>query len=258
MLVFFFVTSTAANAQESLVVAGTGDSQALLRKLAVVFEKSHPGTRIEVPDSVGSGGGIKAVSRGAAGLGRTARPLKEKEKPGLTEVPFGKSPVVFATHGSLPQVKSLSRQQLFAIYSGKVRNWKEVGGPDAKTYPISREEGDSSLETINHHMPGFMEQSSVAKELFTTWETAEAIRDHRYTIGYLPLSMALDYGLHPLIIDGQIPDREHVDKGAYPYLTTLYLVKNDKASALALHFIDFVLSREAGALMLEQGVMPVQ
>lgn len=258
LLVGVFFAATAVSAQETLVVAGTGDSQALLRKLSGVFEKMHPGTRIEVPDSVGSGGGIKAVSRGEAGLGRTARPLKDKEKAGLTDVLFGKSPVVFATHASVARVTNLSREQILAIYSGKIGNWKEVGGPDAKIYPVSREDGDSSREIIEKKMPGFKDLKLVSKEIFTTGEAAEAIRGHQHTIGYLPLSMAIDYGLHPLTIDGQVADREHVDKGLYPYVTSFYLVKNDKPSALALQFIDFVLSPKAGELMLAQGVMPLQ
>lgn len=257
VLAIFFSTVAGVKAQETLVVAGTGDSQALLRNLGAIFEKSNPGTKIEVPDSIGSGGGIKAVSRGEAGLGRTARALKEKEKTGLTEVAFARSPVVFATNTSVHAVKGLSREQVLAIYAGKVTNWKEVGGADAKIYPISREEGDSSRETLDKHLAGFQELTLVSKEFFTTWEAAEAILNHKDTIGYLPLSMALEYGLNILTIDGHVPDQEQVNNGAYPYVTSMYLIKNETPSALALQFIDFVLSDEVGNLMLKQGVVPL-
>ena len=257
MLAIFFVTATIAKAQDALVIAGTGDSQALLRNLGAIFEKANPGAKIEVPDSVGSGGGIKAVSRGEAGLGRTARALKDKEKPGLADVMFARSPVVFATNTSVQGLKDLSREQVLAIYGGKITNWKEVGGPDAKIYPISREEGDSSRETINQNLVGFKELTLVSKEFFTTGETAEAIVKHDSTVGYLPLSMAIEYGLNPLTIDGKSPTQEHVNNGSYPYVTSLYFVKNETPSALALQFIDFVLSSEAGTLMLKQGVVPL-
>jgi len=257
MLAIFCFTAAAAAAQDTLVIAGTGDSQALLRNLGAIFEKSHPGVTIEVPNSVGSGGGIKAVSRGEAGLGRTARPLKDKEKQGLIEVIFARSPVVFATNTSEHEIKNLSGEQILAIYAGKVTNWKEVGGPDAKIYPISREEGDSSRETIDTNLAGFKELTLVSKEFFTTWETAEAILKHKDTIGYLPLSMAIEYGLNTLTVGDKIPNQDHVNNGSYPYVTSLYLVKNESPSALALQFIDFVLSDEVGKLMLQQGVMPI-
>ena len=67
-------------ATEKIVIAGTGDSQSLLRVLAGDFEKSHPGTAIEIPDSIGSGGGIKATAMGKCDLGREARGIKDKEK----------------------------------------------------------------------------------------------------------------------------------------------------------------------------------
>lgn len=258
LLGIFFFAGVIANAQDTLVIAGTGDSQALLRRLGPIFEKGHPGTTIEVPDSVGSGGGIKAVSRKEAGLGRTARPLKEKEKPGLSEVVFARSPVVFATNASVQGVKGLSQEQILAIYSGKITNWKDVGGPDAKIYPISREDGDSSRETINNNLPGFRELSLVSKEFFTTGETAEAIQNHNHTIGYLPLSMAIDYGLNPLTIDGKVADAEHVNNDSYPYVTSLYLVKNATPSPLAEQFIEFLLNDEVSSLMLKQGVLPVK
>ena len=258
MLAIFFFTAAVVNAQETLVIAGTGDSQALLRNLGAIFEKSHPGVTIEVPNSVGSGGGVKAVSSGEAGLGRTARALKDKEKPGLTEVMFAKSPVVVATNTSVHEVKGLSREQILAIYSGKITNWKDVGGPDAKIYPISRENGDSSRESIDKNLAGFKGLTLVSKEFFTTGETAEAILNHKDTIGYLPLSMAIEYGLNTLTIDGKIADQDHVNHGSYPYVTSLYLVKNETPSALALQFIDFVLSAEVGELMLKQGVMPIE
>ena len=164
VLAVFFYSAVVANAQETLVIAGTGDSQALLRNLGAIFEKSHPDVTIEVPNSIGSGGGIKAVGRGEAGLGRTARALKEKEKPGLTDVAFARSPVVFATNTSVHEVLDLSREQILAIYSGKINNWKEVGGPDGKIYPLSREEGDSSRETIDKNLAGFKELTLVDRK----------------------------------------------------------------------------------------------
>lgn len=258
MLALFLFAAPLANAQETLVIAGTGDSQILLRKLGAVFEKFHPEAKIDIPDSVGSGGGVKAVQSGEASLGRTARPLKDKEKPGLTEILFARSPVVFATNTSVQGVKDLSLKQILAIYSGTTSNWKDVGGPDAKIYPICREGGDSSRDSLEKNMPGLKELPPYAKEFFTTGETAEAIKHHKDTIGYLPLSIALENGLNVLAIEGQTPDQDNIIKGAYPYVTSLYLVKNDKPTPLALQFIDFVLSPEADSLMLKQGVMPLR
>ncbi|RMG32595.1 MAG: phosphate ABC transporter substrate-binding protein, partial [Gammaproteobacteria bacterium] len=86
-----------ALAESVLVVPGTGDAIAILRALASDFNALHRGDmRVDVPDSVGSSGGIRAVMRGEAELARTARPLKPQEKgAGLRAEPWATYPVVF-------------------------------------------------------------------------------------------------------------------------------------------------------------------
>ncbi len=71
-----FITTHAA-ADQRVTICGTGDSQAMLRSLALAYEKQHPGVSIDVPDSNGSSGGIKATASGKCDLGRVARPLQE-------------------------------------------------------------------------------------------------------------------------------------------------------------------------------------
>ena len=73
LLVFVMVAAAApALAGGSLVIPGTGDSQELLQELARAFEHSHPGAKIEIPESIGSSGGIKNVIAGKAVLARVA------------------------------------------------------------------------------------------------------------------------------------------------------------------------------------------
>ena len=77
--VFIILVSNLSFAEDKITISGTGDSQNLLRVLAQHFESAHQGTRIDVPDSTGSGGGVKATAMGKCNLGRVARPIKENE-----------------------------------------------------------------------------------------------------------------------------------------------------------------------------------
>jgi len=72
--VFFIVIMLCPfiRAEETVVVCGTGDSQSLLRRLATEFERKNPGIKIEVPESIGSSGGIKATAKGECDIGRVA------------------------------------------------------------------------------------------------------------------------------------------------------------------------------------------
>ena len=130
---------------ESLTIAGTGDSQELLRALAEKFEENHPQVDVIVPDSVGSSGGIREVLDGKSQLARIARPLTEKEiSLDFHEVVFARSPVVFVVHPSVTAVDNLSYAQVIAIYSGEIQNWQQLGGEDKTLYVVNREGGDSS------------------------------------------------------------------------------------------------------------------
>lgn len=262
MLVAVLLLSGTALASEALVIDGTGDSQEILRRLAARYENLHPGTHIEVPDSVGSGGGIKALLEGRAGLARTARALNSKEaEMGLVQVFFARSPVVFATHSSLETVKTVSIGQVLEIYDGRLDNWKSLGGPDHKLYPVAREEGDSSRAVVNGYLASMLGNQqgmgTVGKVFFTTPDTVLALKRNAYTFGFVPLSEALAAGLHILALDSALPDEQGVRTQTYPLVSHFYLVKPADPSPLALSFIEFILTEPARELMRQQGVFPV-
>jgi len=252
------MTPSHCQASDRLEIAGTGDSQSLLRMLAQQFMQSRPGLTIEIPDSIGSGGGIKGLLANQYELVRTARPLKAKEQDGtLVEYPFAISPVVFAVHPSVTGIDNLTTTQIIGIYSGAITSWDQLGGPTSPIYPVDREPGDSSRVILESHMPGFREMKSVAKIFYTTPETAAAVSQHKYTIGFLPHGLALDAQLQVASIDGFAPEVEDIKNGSYPYVCTYFLVARKSASSLATEFINFIYSPDARALMTKRGLIPL-
>lgn len=245
----------------TLVIEGTGDSQTVLRALAARYEKLNPDSHIIVPDSVGSGGGIKALVLGKAGLARTARPLKEKERAaGLTQVPFAWSPIVFAAHPSAASVKGISMAQALGVYRGDIVNWQALGGPDHKLYVVNREKGDSSRTVIHRYVthtlgrPGGL--GDAGKVFYTTGETVLAMSRNAYTLGYVPLSSAMAEGLHIFSLDTVFPDEAGIKGRNYPLVTTFYLVSPREPGELGAAFLAFVASEPAQELMRSLGVFP--
>jgi len=245
-------------ATDSLEIAGTGDSQSLLRMLAPYFMQSRPDLTVEIPDSIGSGGGIKGLLANRYELVRTARPLKAKEQDGtLVEYPFALSPVVFAVHPTATGIDNLTTTQIIGIYTGAIKSWDQLGGPASPIYPVDREPGDSSRVILEDHMPGFKEMKSVAKIFYTTPETIAAISQHQYTIGFLPHGPALDAQLQVVTIDGSAPAAVDIKNGSYPYVCTYFLVARKPVSKQATQFIDFIYSPEARAFMTKRGLIPL-
>ena len=255
MLACFWTTT--AHAEETIAVNGTGENQEVLRVLAKKFESLHPGVKVDVPDTIGSGGGIKALQKGKTDLARTGRPLKDTEKSGLVETMFGTSPAVFATHHGV-KINNLTTAQILDIYSGKITNWKEVGGPDAKIYPTSREPGDSARSLLEISMPGFKELTFVSKEFFTSGDAVKGVMENENTIGYFSMAATSAAGLTPLKIDGKNPVPGADGKTDYPHMISFYLVSTDKPTPLVQQFIDFCLSDEARAILLANGTVPLK
>ncbi|MGV1099001.1 PstS family phosphate ABC transporter substrate-binding protein [Thiovibrio sp. JS02] len=243
----------------TLTIPGTGDSQSLLRNLAGHFMRFHPGITVEIPDSTGSGGGIHAVLHKEYELARVARPLRGKETAfPLKHRPFALSPVVFVTHPSVGAVKSLSPEQVVAIYSGRLKDWRDLGG-SGKIYVMNREEGDSSRSILESAIPGFRDIPEFAGEkIYSTPDAVHTLLTYANTIGYLPLPMAKGQPLHVLRFDGIAPDEANIRNKKYPLVITFAMVWQEPLSGLARDFLQFLHGPAAKKIIIENGAIPVE
>jgi phosphate transport system substrate-binding protein len=245
-------------AEIRLVIPGTGDSQFLLQILAEQFMALHPEVSVDIPDSIGSGGGIRGLLQKKFEVVRTARALKSDEQdPAIVEYPFAASLVVFATNPSVTNVESLTRHQILGIYTGAITQWDQVGGPPGRIYPLDREAGDSSRTVLERYLDGFKEMTSTAKVLYTTPDLVEALEEHRHTIGFLPMGLAREKQLNVLSLGNVAPNAENVENGTYPYVNIFYIVARTPVSGSAVQFIDFLHSSEATAIIEDRGVIPL-
>ncbi len=238
---------------EEIVIAGTGDGTVVLEALSAAFSKDYPDIKISLPPSIGSGGGIKAVGTDKAVLGRVAREIKENEKEfGLTYVPVFKMPLVFLVNKNVG-VDSLTAQQICDIYSGKITNWKEVGGSDGEIKVIRREDGDSTLEVLLKSFPGFKEISITdkSKTTLTVSETCELAQSKENTIAFAPYSNAKNYNLKVVSIEGKKPTDQD-----YPYVGVLAIIYKDgnKAGNVA-KLVDFITSAAAHSVIKGNGAL---
>lgn len=208
-------------AAEEITIVGTGSGAEIIESLGKAFSKANPGVTINVPKSIGSGGAIKATGNDEAKVGRVARGIKAKEKKyDLTYLPIAKMPIVIMTHRGVG-VKELTPQQICDIYSGKVANWKEVGGKEGVIRVIRREDGDSSFEVLLNTLPGFKAIALTTRSK-TTLSDPETIETASKTPG------AIAFGTYP---NAKVSDVNVVTIGGknpatqdYPYSGELALV----------------------------------
>ena len=239
---------------EDLTIVGTGDGVSALKEIGTSFTTAA-GVNLVIPDSIGSGGGIKAVAADEAKIARVARKLKEKEAAqGLTYTPFARMPVVFFVHSGVT-VDNLTTQQVNDIYAGKITSWKEVGGSDQKIRVVRREDGDSSLEALKETLSGFKDVviTEESKTAMKTGEMVDLIKEKADTIGFGPADVAAAKGLKALKLDG----KTHADPG-YPCFTTVALVyKEANNTGDIKKLVEFITSPAAKEAITKAGGKPL-
>ena len=238
-----------------LSVVGTGDGIDLLRALGAAYTADHPDTNVIVPPSIGSGGGIAAVSSNKEVLARAARPLSDSEKEvGLIATPVFRLPSAFFVHSSAG-VKSLGAGQLADVYSGKVTNWKDVGGQDIRIKVVRREDADSTLQVLRQSMPGWKDLAITekSKTAVTTQDCINTVKETAGAIGFGPFTKALEMELSVLRIDGHYPTDL-----TYPSAVTLTFVhKEATVTPDAKQFIAYAKTGKAKTVLTTMGAVPV-
>lgn len=240
---------------DELIVVGTGDGVEMLQAVAKRFHDVEPSIDVKIPPSIGSGGGIAAVGSGTAKLARVARVLTDAERArGLLYVPIAKISCAFFVHPSAG-VTQLSGEQLVGIYTGRISNWKEVGGADQRIRVVRREESDSTLTTLRATMPGWRELAITerSKTATSTQEAVETVRLTEGAIGFGPYSRLLDIGMQVLKIDNLHPsDARYASSGE-----VAYVYKQGALTPEAEKFIAFTRIPDAGKVIRDFGAIPI-
>lgn len=245
-----------------LLVGGSGSNLALTGKLAVRYMEANPGIEVVIPSSIGSAGGIKKTAEGILNIGMISRPLKpEEEKYQLTRIPYARVTAIMAVHPGV-KISGLTSEQIVAIYSGKIRNWREVGGEEQPIRVLVREYADSTRIIFNKYIRGFetVKETPGAVVLRTDQEMNEAVQSVPYAIGWTDLGAirAERLNVKPIAIDGVFPTEDMVQSGRYPFIKELAFVVKGQPEGEVIKFIDFVRGWEGKKIIVENGYLPVE
>ncbi len=251
VMLFMSFNSYAGN----LVIKGSTTVLPLAQKVAEAFMKEHPDVRISISGG-GSGNGIKALIDGMTDIADASRFIKMKEvklavEKGRYPVPFAVAydSIIPVVHPSNP-VSELTLEQLKAIYEGKIRNWKELGGPDKKIVVISRDTSSGTYEVWEKKVmkkarvfPGALLQAS-------NGAVAQAVAKNKYAIGYIGLGY-LNRDLKPIKVNGVLGSVETTLNGTYPISRPLFMFTNGWPKGDCKAFINYVLHPEKGQKLVK-------
>lgn len=224
-----------------LAIGGSTTVLPLAQAGAEQFMAANPGVKVEV-QGTGSSEGIKGVTDGVLQIGDSSRDLKpEEETLGLVDHKVAIDALALITDPANP-VKDLSEQQVIDVLTGKIANWKEVGGPDKAIVVVGRDEASGTREYVQKDIIG--EKASFAKGALAlpgAGQVKATVAQTPGSVGYVGLG-AVDDSVKTLKVDGVAPSAQTVKDGTYTFQRALHMFTKGKPNKLAGAYLAFVLS----------------
>ncbi|MDR1542861.1 MAG: PstS family phosphate ABC transporter substrate-binding protein [Prevotellaceae bacterium] len=256
---------TAVQAQK---IKGSDTCLPLSQQEAEDFMKANPSKSVVVTGG-GSGVGIAALIEGTTDIAQSSRKIKFDEKQKIQA--GGKSiKEVIIAYDALAvivnpknKVTNLTREQLEKIFTGKITNWKEVGGADLKIVPYSRETSSGTYEFFKESVLKNKNYKSGIMSMPATGAIVQAIGQTAGAIGYVGLAY-VDKNTKAIRVsyDGgktfTAPSAANAKNGSYPIVRPLYYYYLTNTEKTAKPFIDYVLSAKGQKTVSETGFISVK
>jgi phosphate transport system substrate-binding protein len=242
-----------------LVITGASTLAPLIGEIGKRFESLHPKVRIDV-QSGGSSRGVADARQGLADIGMVSRAMKDDERD-LSAFPVARDGVCPILHQENP-VQALTDEQIVEIYTGKISNWKLVGGKDAPITVVNKADGRSTLEVFLQY---FKLKNSDVKAQVVIGDNEQGVKTvagNPHAIGYVSIGTAEYDAIHGvpiklLPIGGVAASTENVRTGVFPLSRPLHLVTRTTPSGLAKAFIEYAQSKAVHDLISQQYFVPL-
>ncbi|XPV78002.1 MAG: phosphate ABC transporter substrate-binding protein [Desulfovibrio sp.] len=250
----------------TIQVKGSTTVLPLMQKAAEAYMAAHPGVEISISGG-GSSNGAKALIDGACDIAMMSRDMKGKEIKAATANGRAPEQFVVAYDCIVPvvnpanPVSDLSKDQLWAIYTGNDKNWKGVGGNDAQIVVISR---DTSSGTYDCWKSKVMKKDGKKHRVFpgallqaSNGAVAQAVASNKLATGYVGLGY-LNKEIKAVSVNGVTASVKTALDGSYPISRGLNLYTPGKPSGEAKAFIDFMMSDAGQEMAASIGFIPVK
>lgn len=240
----------------TLTIAGSTSVQPFSDVLAEEFMAQHKDVRINVQGG-GSSVGIEAAVSGAANIGASSRALKAEEKAkGLVDTTIALDGISIVVNPG-NTVTNLKTEEVKNIYLGNIKNWKDVGGPDAVITVVTREEGSGTRDAFSDLVmaKGEINKSAVVQN--STGAVRTTVAADKNAIGYISMA-GMNQEVKALDIDGVAATEANVKAGTYKISRPFLYTTKGAPEGLSKAFIDFVLSPDGQKLIVEEGAFSVK
>jgi phosphate transport system substrate-binding protein len=257
-----------AAAAGDIAVKGSDTMVVLGQRWAEEYMRAHPAATIQVTGG-GSGTGISALINGTTDVCQASRPMSAAEKEKLrdryatvgVEIPVARDGLSVYVNASNPFTE-ITMDQLKLIFTGKVTNWKELGGPDSKIVVYSRENSSGTYVFFKEHVLKNADYTVRAQSMPGTAAVVNAVSKEKFSIGYGGAAYAKGIKVLKVKQAASGPaiaaSLATVQDGSYPLSRPLFFYLRNKPTGEIGAFVDWVLSAQGQALVSKVGYYPVK
>jgi phosphate transport system substrate-binding protein len=237
----------------TITEAGSTTVQPLAEKLANAFTKNNPEVTITIQGG-GTSVGIKSAADGTVDIGAASRELLPNE-PQLVKFTLARDGIAIIVNPK-NAVSGLTKTQVKDIFSGKITNWKDVGGTDAGINVAAREEGSGTRTAFEELVMGTDRILNKAVLQPSNGALRQVISGDANSISFVSLG-AIDNSVKALAIDGVAATEANAASGAYPVVRPLYFLTKNQPAGLVKTFLDYCLGPDGESIVRSEGYVPV-
>ncbi|MBX4259861.1 phosphate ABC transporter substrate-binding protein [Clostridium estertheticum] len=254
-------TKAATSTSGSITAAGSTALQPLAELGAKNFKLKNTGATINVQGG-GSGTGLKQVGEGSVEIGNSD--IYAKDKAGIDAAALTDTKVCVIGFAAVtnPKVKveSLTKKQLIDIFTGKIKNWKEVGGADIKVTIINRPKSSGTRATFKEFGLDKKEEATGLTQ-DSSGSVKQAVKQTDGAISYLALSYFADAtnkeGLNILKIDGVEATAANISTDKYKIWSYEHMYTKGASTGITKAYLDYMTSSEMHASITKLGYIPM-
>jgi phosphate transport system substrate-binding protein len=250
----------------AITLAGSTSVEPFAERLAELYMRAHPDAEISVQGG-GSSAGIRACQNRICAIGMSSRELNPEEK-GLVEIPIAHDAIALIVNARNP-VRRLTMAQARDVFTGRIRNWQELGGPNRRITAITREEGSGTRASFEEKvmaagMPndkdGKTNPAAFAPDALvqdSNGSVREIVASDPAAIGYISSGL-VDERVAAVAIGGVTPTEATIRSGRYPVVRNFLFLSYGEPAGTAKAFIEYVLSDSGQTALVEEGLTRIR
>ncbi|MDO4393437.1 MAG: phosphate ABC transporter substrate-binding protein [Bacillota bacterium] len=247
--------STSDSSDNTISLAGSTSMEKVCEALSESFMNENPDYKVTV-EYTGSGAGLEALEAGSIDIGNSSRALSDEEKEkGAVENIVALDGIAVITDKD-NTVSDLSSKQLADIYTGKITNWKDLGGKDESIVVLGRESGSGTRDAFEELME-VADKCEYAQEIDSTGGVLATVASTPGAIGYVSLDV-VDNTVNSVKLNGVEATEKNILSGDYQLQRPFVMAtigKVEKQKNAVQKWFEFVNSDEGQKIIKEQGLI---